>query len=126
MTNLVTREDLKQAIDDGDAILVEALSAKDFAEGHLPGAVNVPADDAETVAAQVLPDKNAKIITYCGSAECPKSEILAQKLREQGYTNVSEYKEGKKGWVGAGLPLDQGSLIAQAGADTLNAQARAH
>ena len=57
--------------------------------------------DAATVKA-ALPDKNASIVTYCGSEKCPMSDMMAKKLQGLGYTKVSEFKAGIAGWKAAG------------------------
>jgi rhodanese-related sulfurtransferase len=45
--------------------LVETLAPDRYREAHLPGAVNLPPDQVKELAASVLPDKSAEIITYC-------------------------------------------------------------
>jgi rhodanese-related sulfurtransferase len=65
----ITRDELKQKIDRKDNFqLVEALAPDKFRHTHLPGAINVPYDRVREVAPQLLPDKNAEIVTYCASA----------------------------------------------------------
>ena len=65
----ITRNELKQKIDrKDDFFLVEALAPDRFRHTHLPGAINVPYDHVREVAPQLLPDKNAEIVTYCASA----------------------------------------------------------
>lgn len=85
--------------------LVEALSEEEFAEGHLPGAVNVPDTKVKELAEQRLPHKNALIVTYCSKYSCHASSNLARGLMELGYTDVLDYKAGKKGWLAAGFEL---------------------
>jgi rhodanese-related sulfurtransferase len=103
----IGREELEARIgsDDGP-VLVEALPAKYFEHAHLPGAINIPHDAIDTLAARLLPDKSAEIVTYCASATCKNSGIAAQRLRELGYRNVREYVEGKADWIAAGLPVE--------------------
>jgi rhodanese-related sulfurtransferase len=36
----------------------------------------------------------------------PASEEAARELAVMGYTNVRDYAEGKRGWMGAGLPTE--------------------
>jgi rhodanese-related sulfurtransferase len=33
--------------------------------------------------------------------------VAARELAALGYTNVKEFKGGKQGWVGAGLPVER-------------------
>ena len=109
MTTLITRNDLKAAIEAGEVTVVDALPAGYFEQQHLPGAVNLFVDEAADRAADVLPDKNAAIVAYCSNESCPNSEGVARTLTRLGYTNVRKYREGIQGWVEAGLPTESGA-----------------
>ena len=87
-------------------VLVEALPAQYFASGHLPGAINLPHDRPDSVVRSTLPDLAAEIVTYCASATCPNSHILAERLARLGFGNVAVYGAGKAGWRDAGLTLE--------------------
>ncbi|HEY9647535.1 MAG TPA: rhodanese-like domain-containing protein [Chroococcidiopsis sp.] len=87
-------------------ILIEALPESYFAEAHLPGAINIPHRQVETLASTLLPDKSAEIVVYCSNSVCQNSTIAAETLEKLGYTNVRDYKDGKQDWVNAGLPTE--------------------
>lgn len=89
-------------------VLIEALPAKYYREGHLPGALHFPHDRVRALAPTVIADKQAEIVVYCASETCQNSHIAAASLMALGYTNVSVYVGGKKDWVEAGLPLEGG------------------
>jgi len=64
----ISRDELKRKIDrKDDFVLVETLPEIAYDQAHLPGAINLPPDKIGTLAAQLLPDKNAEIIVYCAS-----------------------------------------------------------
>jgi Rhodanese-like domain len=68
MVETISREDLKAKMDRGDDfVLVETLSEKQYRHTHLPGALNLPPDRVREVAPELLPDKEADIVVYCGS-----------------------------------------------------------
>src|SRR5689334_21621859 len=99
MRNEITRDELKAKLDSRARIVViEALPAKYFQQGHLPGAINIPHDAPVAAFINALPDLNAEIVTYCASDTCPNSGIAADRLAALGYRNVREYHEGKAGW----------------------------
>jgi len=51
--------------DRGQAVLVDVRSAAAFAEGHIPGAINIPAGEIRTRMAELR--KTGKLpILYCG------------------------------------------------------------
>ena len=63
----VSRDELKQKIDRGDDfVLVETLPEFMYNQRHLPGAINLPPNDVQRRAAEVLPEKDAEIVVYCG------------------------------------------------------------
>jgi len=112
-TNTISRTELQALIDsNADVTLVEALPANYFEDAHLPGAINIPHTEVRTLAPELLPDKDALIVTYCANLPCPNSEMAAHILGKLGYTNVRDYPEGKQGWKDAGLPLETGAPVA--------------
>jgi adenylyltransferase/sulfurtransferase len=60
-----TASELKELIDSGTPIfLLNPLSEIEFNEGHIPGSVNIPAEEILTT--KKLPqDKKMHIVTYC-------------------------------------------------------------
>lgn len=112
MTATITRSELHAGLDAGALVLVDALPQSYYAQQHLPGALNLVADDVEAGAARLLPDKNAAIVTYCSNRACPNSSQVAAKLESLGYTNVRKYPDGIQDWVEAGLPTE-GSATAR-------------
>lgn len=108
MTALISRADLQAAIEAGSVVPVDALPESYYTQQHLPGALNLVADEVETRAATLLPDKDAAIVTYCSNTACPNSGQVATKLENLGYSNVRKYAEGIQDWIGAGLPTESG------------------
>lgn len=88
----------------GDYVLVDVRDEFEFADGHIAGAINIP---AETFAAKsgVLP-KDKEIIVYCNSGG--RSYMAYRKLTKLAYPTIfqaifSEWKE-------AGLPVVKSQL----------------
>jgi rhodanese-related sulfurtransferase len=63
---MATRIDLAQLqrLLDGDAQLVEVLPAAEYAEEHLPGAVNLPLKQLDATTAAQL-DRSRPVVVYC-------------------------------------------------------------
>jgi rhodanese-related sulfurtransferase len=106
MTALVTRDELKTAIDAGTVTVIDALGGEYYAKQHLPGALALIRDDVDAQAPTLLPDLDAAIVTYCSNPACPNSGQVAGRLTALGYTNVRKYREGIQDWVEAGLPTE--------------------
>lgn len=113
------RDELVELIHgDDNTILVEALPEEVYAEGHLPGAVNIRPRRVDELAPVLLPDPNARIVVYCGSASCDASLRVAQRLHRLGYRNVLRYTAGKEDWIAAGLPIERDNQPARSSSDT--------
>ena len=106
MTALITRDELKTAIDAGTVTVIDALGGEYYAKQHLPGALALVRDDVDAQAPTLLPDLDAAIVTYCSNPACPNSGQVADRLTALGYTNVRKYREGIQDWVEAGLPTE--------------------
>jgi rhodanese-related sulfurtransferase len=106
MTALITRDELRAAIDAGAVTVIDALGGEYYAQQHLPGALALTRDDVDAQAATLLPDLDAAIVTYCSNPACPNSGQVADRLTTLGYTNVRKYREGIQDWIEAGLPIE--------------------
>lgn len=111
MVSSISRDELRKRIEgDDDLVVVEALGPSYFEDAHLPGAKNLPHDQVDELAAELLPDKSAMVVVYCSNTVCQNSTVASQRLAEIGYTNVFEYVEGKQDWIEAGLPVERGNI----------------
>jgi rhodanese-related sulfurtransferase len=108
MTQTITRDELKAGLDNGTLTAVDALPESYYAQEHLPGALNLVADDVPARAAELLPDRDVAIVTYCSNTACGNSGHVAAALTKLGYSNVRKYAEGIQDWVQAGLPTETG------------------
>ena len=73
-----------------------------FADGHVPGAVNIPLRELETRLAEL--DPSQEIIAYCRSHYCVLSYEAVATLRTCGF-KARRLEEGLPEWRAAGLPI---------------------
>jgi rhodanese-related sulfurtransferase len=66
--------------------VVDVRDAKEFAEGHVPGAINIPVE-AFASGSGVL-DKNRQIVVYCNSGG--RSYNAYRKLQKLAYPNIAQ------------------------------------
>jgi rhodanese-related sulfurtransferase len=64
----ISTKDLKNKLDRKEVTLVETLAPERYREAHIPGALNIPPERIKELASQLLPNKNAEIVTYCANA----------------------------------------------------------
>lgn len=72
----------------GNYIILDVRTEEEFAEGHIPGAVNVANEDIISKPPAELSDKNQLIFVYCRSGR--RSKEAASKLVAMGYKNIIE------------------------------------
>ena len=82
-------EAIKMMRDEKDYIILDVRRPDEFAEGHIPGAINVPNEEIGTAEIAELPDKSQLILVYCRSGR--RSKEASEKLVKLGYTNIVEF-----------------------------------
>jgi rhodanese-related sulfurtransferase len=92
------------------SLLIDARPADEFAELHVPKALNITpvmleAGVAEKVAGLA---RDREIVVYCGQANCDLALKVAEKLQTLGFTRVMAYIGGFRAWDEAGYPADTG------------------
>lgn len=70
-------------------IILDVRTPAEFAEKHIPNAINVPNENIGTEEISQLPDKDQLIMVYCRSGR--RSKEAAEKLIALGYTNIVEF-----------------------------------
>lgn len=98
----ITRPELELLIRRGTVQVIDALPESYFAERHIPGAINLTEDEVDARASELIPDKDAAIVTYCSDTTCGNSKAVAARLAENGYSNVRTYEAGINDWVASG------------------------
>ncbi len=89
------------------ATVIDVLPRPSFRSGHLEGAINLPVDEIEDRASQLLPSHDAKLIVYCGGPQCPLGAQAQQKLITLGYSDVLHYAGGLEEWNANGRSLQR-------------------
>jgi rhodanese-related sulfurtransferase len=106
MVTEITRDELKQKLDHPKKFtLIDALPPETYRQGHLPGALNMPPDQVDRLATEILPQKDNEVVVYCAGRSCHASEDVALQLMDMGYSQVRRYVGGKMDWINAGLPI---------------------
>ena len=85
-------------------VLLDVRSKEGYANGHLPGALNIPFEELPARAGE-LP-KHTDIIAYCWSVTCMLSTKAAYVLASQGY-RAKEMIGGIDAWRQAEFPIER-------------------
>jgi rhodanese-related sulfurtransferase len=86
-----------------DALVLDVREAKDFGEGHIKQAQNVPFSALKDKIDSLSNDKSTPILAYCRSGNI--SGKACRLLKGSGYENVHNLSGGIIGWQDANLPV---------------------
>ncbi len=107
----VPSHEMKRLYDEGVTVILDARSPAEYAEGHIPGAINIPYDELpqylEALQSEAAPDQS--VVCYCRGLLCDLSDHLATELRLMGYGDVNVFKGGWDEWTEAGHPVVTGT-----------------
>lgn len=82
--------------------LVDVRTPAEFSKGHLPGAVNIDWNNPDFEKMILALDKDTPVLVYCQSGK--RSVTAVARMRELGFTKVTEMEGGFLQWRAAGLP----------------------
>jgi len=106
-TRQMTIDDYLARVRQGEpSFLVDTREDREWERGHLPGAIHLGKGVIERDIENVVPDKAAPIVCYCGGGF--RSALVCDNLQKMGYTNVISMDGGFRGWVARGLPVETG------------------
>ncbi|HKY61236.1 MAG TPA: rhodanese-like domain-containing protein [Gemmatimonadota bacterium] len=100
-------------------ILVDTRDSVQYAQEHIPGAIQISYVDIRPGAR--LPPRDARIVVYCSDSECPISQYAHDALTQLGYGEVYDMRAGLQGWKQAGYPTEIGPTIGATADDTTGA-----
>lgn len=108
----VTIEEAIALLGQPQVTFVDARSSYHYAAEHVPGAMNLPAEDAEGLLdMQSLPiPPDGEVITYCDGGSCEQSESLGLLLRQRDVCQrVRVLEGGWQAWVDSNAPTVSGA-----------------
>jgi rhodanese-related sulfurtransferase len=85
-----------------NAIMIDMRSDKDYREGHIVNAVNMP-DSKGEVPATLNKYRERPVIVYCQRGQ--QSTAVCNRLSKQGFVSVYNLQGGVLAWQKAELPL---------------------
>ena len=83
-------------------VVLDVREESEWEKGHLPGAHHMGRGILEGDIENVVPEKDAAIVLYCGGGY--RSALAADNLQKMVYLNVFTLAGGWRGWTERGLP----------------------
>jgi hydroxyacylglutathione hydrolase len=95
----ISAQDLKEQLDRGDGgRIVDVRTPEERAESHIPDAIHVPMSDILANGLDV--PKDEEVILVCGTGY--RSNIVASRLKQDGFSHVHSLAGGLTAWQNAG------------------------
>ena len=96
-------EALKEMLDAGNVTLVDVREPSEFAEGRIPGALNIP---LRTLGANFdkIPTSQPVVVSCASGLRCA---LATPALHVAGFTNVRTFSPSFKGWSAANMTIEK-------------------
>jgi len=99
--DLMSPEEVRQALDAHQIVLVDVRTPAEFAFERIPGALLAPMSELDVIS---LPDQTGKrVVFHCGTGK--RSEAASRAAVAAGFDKVAHMVGGLAAWKQANLPL---------------------
>jgi len=90
----------------GDEALVvlDVRTPKEFAEGHVPGAINISHDELEARLPELEADRDRDVVVYCRSGK--RTGLALDVLEKAGFKRLYHLEGDYLGWAAASRPVE--------------------
>ena len=100
------QEQLLERIESQDSQLVvlDVRTAKEFADGHVPGAINISHDELEARIRELEGSRDKDVVVYCRSGR--RTGIALGILERAGFKRIYHLEGDYLGWTAAGRAIE--------------------
>jgi len=107
----VGHEAMKEIVEKGEAIILDARPELFHRLGHIPSALSLPRDEFEqgykAIKEILEANKNRQLVIYCANDTCKDAELVCEALKKLGYTRILIYVGGWSEWQRYSVTNDQ-------------------
>jgi rhodanese-related sulfurtransferase len=61
----ISRDELRTRLQDRALVILNVMPRETYADGHIPGSINLPVAEVEAKATSLISDPNQEIAVYC-------------------------------------------------------------
>ncbi|MDJ0955401.1 MAG: rhodanese-like domain-containing protein [Arenicellales bacterium] len=87
------------------SLILDVRTREEFAQSHIPGAVNIPVMDLMSRGTQLKPYKEKEIVVYCEVG--PRAGFAEYMLLQNGFTLVRNLEGHMQQWLADGHPVEK-------------------
>lgn len=85
-------------------IILDVRTPEEFAQGHVPGAVNIPVTDITDRSSELKPYQEKEIVVYCAAG--PRAAFARSVMSQLGFNDVTDLEGHMQQWVAGGYPVE--------------------
>lgn len=102
----VAQDELLQRINAKQSgLILDVRTPTEYAEGHVPGAINIPHDQLTARMSEVAGFKEKDVVVYCRSGK--RAAIATDVLKQAGFSKLLHLQGDMSGWRENGLPVEK-------------------
>jgi phage shock protein E len=94
----------RMASGDKATVVLDVRTPKEFAEGHVPGAINISHDQLEGRLSELDDDRDRDVVVYCRSGH--RAGIALDMLEKAGFKRLYHLEGDYMGWTAAQRPVE--------------------
>lgn len=94
-----------ERVANNDWLLIDVRSPQEFADGHIPGTVNMPHENINDYISELEGHKDKPIIIYCQSGR--RAKLAMKVLQKLDFSEVMHLEGDMLGWTAAGMAVDR-------------------
>ncbi|HEV8173288.1 MAG TPA: metalloregulator ArsR/SmtB family transcription factor [Actinoplanes sp.] len=100
----MTRDELRTRLKDGDVVVLDVRPTREYAAGHIKGAVSIPVNELEGRLDEIPAD--VETVAYCRGPYCVYADHAVRILTDRGVA-AHRLEDGFPEWASARLPVDR-------------------
>lgn len=86
-------------------LVLDVRTPREYASGHVPGAMNIPVDELSDRLPELRHRDNAEIVVYCESGR--RAGRAGTLLKDNGFLNIRHLQGDMAQWRNDGLPTEK-------------------
>ncbi len=94
---------LTALVNNEDGLVIDVRDSKDFNEGHIVGAINIPHAKVASQLTQIEKHKQKPVIVVCRFGQ--HAGMVSKILKASGFENVSKLSGGMAEWQSSQMPV---------------------
>lgn len=99
----LTPAEVTKLLNDQDGVVVDVRDNKDFATGHIVGAINIPHAKVASQMTQLEKHKSKPVIVVCKFGQ--HAGMVSKILKTAGFEQVSKLSGGMAEWQASQMPV---------------------